>query len=337
MRFLLALLSFACAAQTPRVLNAVLETRQASSLEAEIARAQGRQVPMWLGYAVEAVRETDSCCYWNARAGCPLEGGKRRNGNAAPAAAGPVALEGGRWIAVLLRLEQGAVQKVQTYSLTCELDAGGLPFLWLTGVPSGQSLGALRRQAEGARADGALAAIAFHRDGEADGLLEEFLRSGQPVEIRKKTCFWLGQARGAAGVRRLRQILAGDPSEEMREQAVFALSIAPENGGLDALLKAGREDRSPAVRSKAWFWLAQKAGAKAVGPIAEAAEQDPDTQVQRQAVFALSQIPEGRGVPKLIEVARGHRIPAVRKQAWFWLGQSKDPRAQQFIEEALTK
>jgi HEAT repeat protein len=331
------LLSFACAAQTPRVLNAVLETRQASSLEAEIARAQSRKVPLWIGYAVEASRETESCCYWNGRAGCVLEGGKRMNGNAIPAAQGPVALEGGRWIAVLLRLDQGAVQKVQTYSLACELDAGGLPFVWLTGVSSGESLAVLRRHVERARADGALAAIAFHKGGEADRVLDEFLRSDQPEEIRKKTCFWLGQARGAAGVRRLRQILAEDPSDQMREQAVFALSIAPENGSLDVLLKAGREDRSPAVRSKAWFWLAQKAGVKAVGPIAEAAEQDPDTQVKRQAVFALSQIPEGQGVPKLIEVARSHRIPAVRKQAWFWLGQSKDPRAQQFIEEALTK
>lgn len=334
------LLLIGAAAQTPRVANVQLETRASTSLAVELRTAQARNQPLWIGYAVESIRESESCCHWNGRPGCLLEKG---SGQApAGAAAGPVQLEASRYAMVLLRLEAGRVSKVQHFSLGCELDAGGLPLLWLTGVSAPESLELLRSQVNGvtvngAKPDGPLGAIAVHKSPAADRILEGFLASGQPEEIRRKACFWMGSSRGAAGQAALERVLREDPSDRVREQAVFALTLTPQSAGLDAVLRAAREDRSPRVRSQAWFWLAQKAGDKAVGPIAAAIESDPEVQVKKQAVFALTQIPDGQGVPKLIEIARGNRDPAVRKQAFFWLGQSKDARAQQYLEDVLTK
>lgn len=329
------LLLTGAAAQTPRVANAQLETRASTSLQAEVRAAQARNQPLWVGYAVESARDIESCCHWNGRSGCLLEKGKGQ----APAvpASGPVQLEASRYAMVLLRLEAGAVSKVQHFSLGCELDAGGLPLLWLNGVTAQESLEFLRAQVNEAKPDGPLGAIAAHKSAAADRILEGFLDAGQPVEIRRKACFWLGSSRGQAGQAALERVLREDPSDRVREQAVFALTLTPQFAGMNAVLKAAREDRSPRVRGQAWFWLAQKAGDKAVGPIAAAIEADPEVQVKKQAVFALTQIPDGEGVPKLIEIARANRNPAVRKQAFFWLGQSKDPRAERFLEEVLTK
>lgn len=341
-------------AQQPRLANAKLETRPvANGLEREfqslVSAASG---PAWIGWAIGAVPgEHQMCCYSSFEdaagnrccRGCPLEGFR---GMAQATTPSPIPLEAPGYIFVLFRAEQRVVDRIRTFSAECELDAGGLPVHWLTGVAPAESVVLLTRFAreeddEGRgrhrRSEPALAAIALHADAAADLALETFIAPGQPEFLRERTAFWLGNARGRRGYELLRRLVAQDPSDRVREKAIFGLSVSKEPESVAAMIETAKNDCSPRVRGQALFWLAHKAGQKEVAAITDAIEQDPDTEVKKRAVFALSQLPADEGVPLLVQVARNNKNPSVRKQAIFWLGQSKDPRALQFFEEVLLR
>src|SRR4029077_5298747 len=251
-----------------------------------------------------------------------------------------------RQLLVLYRLEAKQVVQIRVASEDCTLDAGGLPFVWLTGVKAPESLALLATYVGSADFDGhgehrigngALTAIAFHADASADRALESFVKPDQREQLRKQAAFWMGAARGKAGLETLQRMAKNDPSSDVRAHVAFALSVSHETAALDEMIRMAHDDASAHVRGQALFWLAQKAGNKAVGTITGAIENDPDTEVKKKAVFALSQLPKDEGVPKLIEVAQSNHNREVRKQAMFWLGQSNDPRALQFFEKVLTQ
>jgi hypothetical protein len=340
---------------TPRVANARLEKRAlAGPLAAELTKwAEQAVQPKWIGYAVAQVASDrqPACCEndcgsrGNAVCGtCRLEGGE--HGISITAKDGAVKLEGPRNIAVLFRAQNKRIMKIRVVSEECLLDAGGLPFVWLTDVKAAESVALLAGYTRGAELEnrdgdsmgrGAFAAIAMHADSTADGALESLAQPQQRESLRRQAAFWLGEARGQAGLAVLRKMANSDPSADVRAQVAFALSVSREPGALDAMIRMAKDDQSAHVRGQALFWLAQQAGRKAVGTITGAIENDPDTEVKKKAVFALSQLPKDEGVPKLVEVAETNRNLDVRKQAMFWLGQSNDPRALAFFEKVLTQ
>ena len=342
-------------AQQPRITNAKFEARAVTSgLEREVQSiAAAQNGPAWVGYAVRAVSgQHQMCCYSSFEdgagnrccRGCALEGA--RAGTAVSGAPGPIPLEGEGDIFVLFRIENHAVDRIRTFSSDCELDAGGLPVHWFTGVPAAESVSFLTRFAretgdEGCgvhrRSEPAISAIALHADPAADQALETFVTPVQPESLREKATFWLGSARGRRGYEVLRRLVTQDSSDRVREKAIFGLSVSKEPEAVPAMIEVAKSDRSAHVRGQSLFWLAQKAGQKAAAAITRAIDDDPDTGVKKQAVFALQQLPPDQGVPLLIQVARSNRNPAVRKQAMFWLGQSQDPRAVQFFEEVLLR
>ncbi len=339
-------------AEAPRIENAKLETRAAgASLDATfrgiVATAEKSE---WVGYHVDEVAgERGVCCNNNWNDGncgtCRLE---RENGgtNNTTREDGNLKLEGSRRLVVLYRLEAKQVVKIRVASDDCTLDAGGLPFVWLTGVKASESVALLATYVRGSHfedrgdrgiGNGALTAIALHADASADRALESFVMPEQREELRRQSAFWMGAARGSAGLLALQHMAKTDPSSDVRAHVAFALSVSHEPAAVDEMIRMAHDDASSHVRGQALFWLAQKAGKKAVGTITGAIENDPDTDVKKKAVFALSQLPKDESVPKLIEVAQTNRNPAVRKQAMFWLGQSNDPRALQFFEKVLTQ
>lgn len=334
----------ALVAQHPPVTNAKLETAQAQGgLEKAVRAAMEKQAgAAWIGWAVKRIpSEGQSCCWNNGGYGCGLEG---QRVTSAPAG-GAVKLEGPTHEHVLLRVDGGAIGKIRSYSADCPLDAGGLPFHWLTGVSAAESvafLAARISQAGAGReeqrmADGATHAIAQHAGSEALRALERMAAQGRTEKTRRQALFWLGNSRGVEGYHVVARTLREDASEKMREHAIFALTQSRAPGGVEAIVRAAKEDKSAHVRGQALFWLAQKASAPAKRAIAEALDKDPNTEVKKKAVFALTQLPKEEGTPLLIQVARNNANPAVRKQAMFWLGQSKDPRAVKFFEETLAR
>ena len=340
------------AVEAPRLENAKLETRAAgASLDATMREiAATAEKAEWVGYHVDqAAGERGVCCNNNWNDGncgtCRLE--KENGGSSSTTRTdGNVKLESSRQLIVLYRLEAKQVVKIRVASDDCTLDAGGLAFVWLTGVKPTESVALLATYVRGSGfedhgdrsvGNGALTAIALHADASADRALESFVTPEQREGLRRQAAFWMGAARGSAGLTVLQHMAKTDPSSDVRAHVAFALSVSHEAGALDEMIRMAHDDPSSHVRGQALFWLAQKAGKKAVGTITGAIENDLDTDVKKKAVFALSQLPKDEGVPKLIEVAQNNRNPAVRKQAMFWLGQSNDPRALQFFEKVLTQ
>jgi HEAT repeat protein len=339
-------------AEGPHIENAKLETRATGrSLDATMREiAETAEKAEWVGYHVDQVAgDRGVCCNNNWNDGscgtCRLE--KENVGTSSTTHTdGNVKLEGARQLVVLYRLEAKRVVRIQVASEDCTLDAGGLAFVWLSGVKAAESVTLLATYVRGAEFDGhgehgtgsgALTAIALHADAAADRALESLVTPEQRESLRRQAAFWMGAARGKAGLAALERMAKTDPSSDVRAHVTFALSVSHEAAALDEMIRMAHDDTSSHVRGQALFWLAQKAGKKAVGTITGAIENDPDTDVKKKAVFALSQLPKEEGVQKLIEVAQNNRNPEVRKQAMFWLGQSNDPRALQFFEKVLAQ
>ncbi len=346
----------AAPAQAPRFINAKEQTLNAApDFQQQFRSLVERQPgPAWIGYAETKIEGHGlMCCFepveqasHSSCGRCRLEGPRKGIEIESDSPTSTTAkLESPELFWVLFRISGRKVEKIRVFSQECELDAGGLPVIWMERVPPGESIRLLAGyvtiagdEAEWHRrlSHEALAAIALHRDVAANEMLNRFVEVTQPAALRKETLFWLGSARGEKGYEALKRVVKTDPSEDVRARAMFALSVSKAPQALETMIDAAHHDASAKVRSQALFWLAQKAGQKAVGAISAAIEQDPETEVKRRAVFALSLLPKDEGVPKLIEVARTNRNPIVRKQALFWLGQSNDPRALRFVEEILT-
>jgi len=347
--------------QEPRVVDARTRTVSAAGGLAGAFHSieSGAAGPVWIGYAVAVVPgKQTTCC--NGSIGdvgdqgcgrCRLESEHGEDGQSvSTGGASTFKLESPPHFLVLYRATAGKIQKIRTFSPECELDAGGLPLVWLTEVRVADSVAWLSAfvKAGGAGAEteedndgehlssSALTAIAFHADASAESALERFAGAGQPGRLREHAAFWLGATRGRQGYEALTRLVRDDPDDHFREKAVFALYVSKEPEAVDAIIGVAHHDSSAHVRGQALFWLAQRAGKKAEATITEAIEKDPETDVKKRAVFALSQLPKDEGVPLLIQVAKTNTNGVVRKQAMFWLGQSHDPRALAFFEEILT-
>jgi HEAT repeat protein len=321
----LALAASVAAAQQPEVINGKVQSRAvAGSLAADFHQMEASATsPLWMVYTFPAVPGQGTMC------------GIDQHNNV-------VRLEGQDTLVVLFRLENRALDRVRVSSLDCQFDAGGLPFIYLTGVQPSQSVDLLTelvhtwaQTGRKSHFDSLITAIALNRDAAADRALEGMLAPSQPESLREKVLFWLASARGASGFAAVRKVLQSDPSDQVREKATFDITVSKEAGAIPALVESARQDHTPRVRSQALFWLAQKAGMQQSSVILQAARQDPDAHVRRQAVFALHQIPKGDGIPLLIQLARTSTDNEVKKQALFWLGQSHDPRATGFFEDVL--
>src|SRR6266446_8579923 len=234
-------------ADSPRIENAKLETRAAgASLEPTMREITGSaEKAEWVGYHVEEVAGNRGVCCdnnWNdGNCGtCRLE--KENSGSISTSHTdGSVKLEGGRQLVVLYRLEAKQVVKIRVASEDCALDAGGLPFIWLTGVKAPESVALLTTyvrspdfEDHGERkiGNGALTAIALHADASADRALESFTAPEQREGLRRQAAFWMGAARGKPGLTVLQRMARTDPSSDVRAHVAFALSVSHEPGAL---------------------------------------------------------------------------------------------------------
>jgi hypothetical protein len=129
----------------PRIQNARLEQRAVSgSLDATIRGIVSAQAaPVWIGYAAPMIPGERSMCCWNTTnnvtcQGCSLEPQVTQPGF--PQTATPVRLEGATEFYILLRAEDRKIGKIRQFSIDCNIDAGGLPVYWITGVTAVQSI-----------------------------------------------------------------------------------------------------------------------------------------------------------------------------------------------------
>ena len=251
--------------QAPNVVNARWETRAFSgNLAAELKSSAAA----WFGYAIKTKRgDHDSCCWSNNGSGCWLEGHhKDAVVNSRPDK--PIQLEGTDTIALLYRVENNSVGKVRIFSTSCPLDAGGLPFTWITNVPAAQSVDFLRSVI---RADGsdhisnsAILALSMHDDPIGLNSLIDLAKNDPLPRIREQALFWLAQKAGARAVATISDAILNDPDTNVKKRAVFALSQLPKDEGVPKLIAIARTQRNPEVRKQAFFWLGQSKDPRAL-------------------------------------------------------------------------
>jgi hypothetical protein len=338
-------------AQEPRVTHTQFHSGPVSlGLSATVDRFRHSNGPLWLGYAVPALPRThhSSCSFGTGSS--EMEGGccnelqledTADNLNTPDSTA--------HIVDVLFRLDHSEITKTRVVPVGCTLDAGGVPFEWLTGVQPEDSaafLGKLAQNAAALRDSGTghggaveenLAALSMHATPRATEVLVSLAAPESSAYLREKAAFWLGAQRGHEGLLALRQLVHSEQDAKLREKLTFDISINSDPGAIDDLIQLAKSDADSRVRSQALFWLAQKAGKKAIGTLNASIENDPDFQVKKKAVFALSQLPRDESVPQLVHVADTNSNFAIRKEAIFWLGQTNDPRALAYIEQMLKR
>jgi HEAT repeat protein len=338
-------------AQEPRVTHTQFHSGPVSlGLSATVDRFRHSNAPLWLGYAVPALRRThhSSCSFGTGssemEAGCcnELQLEDTADNLDIPASPAPI-------VDVLFRLDHGEVTKTRVVPVGCTLDAGGVPFEWLTDVQPEDSaafLGKLAQNAAALRDSGTghggsveenLAALSMHATPRATEVLVSLASPESSAYLREKAAFWLGAQRGHEGLLALRELVRSEQDAKLREKLTFDLSINSDPGAIDDLIQVAKSDADSRVRSQALFWLAQKAGKKAIGTLNASIENDPSFEVKKKAVFALSQLPREESVPQLVHVADTNSNFAIRKEAIFWLGQTNDPGAVAYIEQLLKR
>ena len=344
----LLLIAFAAAlpAQQPKVSNPQLKSEPVEqSLAATVDRLRHSSDQLWLGYEVPALAgarlttcsdgsdfspNDDDCC-----------GEYRLEDERGMHSAGKG--QAFQNVHVLLRFEKGDPVKVRAIAAGCHLNAGGVNFVWITGVKPEESIaflaGMVNQAPDHSRTtEGALAAISFHAAPEATRSLEQIASSSASEHTREQAAFWLGVQRGHDGFVALKSLEHKSADDaRFREKLTFDFSQNSDPGAEDELLHMAKFDSEAKVRAQALFWIAQKAGKRAAVTLTDAIQNDPETDVKKKAVFALSQLPKDESVPQLIHVADTNSNLTVRKEAFFWLGQSQDPRALTYLEQVLKK
>jgi hypothetical protein len=267
--------TIAAYAQQPVITNADLRPASAAgglepAIRAAASAASGG--PAWIGYAAPAIPGdyNNGCCWNDSGRGCGLEGARIMVGaNSAPAT--PVRLEGPSHVVVLMRYEMGVPEKLRVFSPDCPLDAGGLPFYWLSAVKSAESVAMLadwhqKRQESRTRGgtEAAIHAIALHAGPEAEAALMKIANAATGEQARKSALFWLARSRGKVGYDVVAKVATTDESEKVREHAIYAMTQSKQPEAIPAVIRIAREDKSPRVRKQAMFWLGQSRDPRAL-------------------------------------------------------------------------
>jgi hypothetical protein len=224
----------------PDVKNGQIETRVFTG---DLAAQLKSGPATWFGYGIKTERKSDQWC-----------DGHDQN---------PVMLEGSDTAAVLYRVEGNQVEKIKLYSLACTLDAGGLPFVWLTGVSEEASLAYLK----GRSTNDAIFAISRHAGIAATDILIDKAKNDASTHAREQALFWLAQRAGAKSAAAISDAIVNDPDTGVKKKAVFALSQLPHDEGVPRLIEVARTQRNPEVRKQAFFWLGQTHDARALAYI----------------------------------------------------------------------
>ena len=259
---LLTILIAAPAVAQPRVTNGEVRQLPAGGgwTRAALDAFASKAGTAWVTYSVPIVEGDRSVCD-----GISYRGGAGARGGPANSV---MMLEGARNVWVLYRLDDGRVDRIRLASEDCTLDAGGLAVHWLPTVSSAESVSVLSSflvaNASNRLADGALTALALHRDPGALNLLLTAAREGATTHLRGQALFWLSQRAGEKAVGAISDAIANDPETEVKKRAVFALSQLPKDEGVPRLIDVARTNKNPAVRKQAMFWLGQTRDPRAV-------------------------------------------------------------------------
>jgi hypothetical protein len=233
-------------AQAP-VINAKVEMRTATRPVADEMRAVASQgTAVWVGYRVPMARRTTPYLqYLGTRGSCRLEP--------------PTEL------VVLARFEAGALVELRPVSVDCDVDAAGMPLVWLSNVNPDQSVAWLASLVSDASAgrrnarvlDPALNAISLHAAPAAGKTLIALARQADSSRLRGQALTFLGQRAGEQAGPVIVDAIAKDPELDVKRRAVMALTRLPRDEGVPLLINVARTHASTEVRRQAMQSLGQ--------------------------------------------------------------------------------
>lgn len=345
-------------APPPQIQNGRVETRQAASPDREIA-SLGVPDPVWAYWRVPMIdgeRGPCSTYYYGDREpvirGELLESGisgtvVSSNRPQITPPTGPIPLEGGTGLLVMVRVVDGRVERMRTVSDDCPIDANGRTVYALNGISIAESLrfldtltrmnsDRLSLSARRSLAESALGAIRRHRDPAADTVLDRIATSDSDPDLRRSAAHALAISRGARGFATVKRLVDTEKNPEMRRSFVAELGQTREPGTVDAL-RALLRDPDARVRSQAVFYFAQRGGTAVVPEVRKVMETETDASVKQQAVRGLARLPADDAIPLLIQLAKTTPDAVVRKESVTVLGQSRDGRALAYLEELIRR
>lgn len=239
------------AAQSP-VINAKVETRAvATSVAGEMQSAARRGVALWVGYRVPMLnRSSARLQYTGTRGHCRLEP--------------PTEL------VVLARFEATSLVELRPVAVDCDVDAAGMPLVWLTGVDADQSISwlasltvpdATSRQR---LISPAVTAIGLHASPAANRALVTLARQADSTRVRGQALTYLGQRAGEQAGTVIVDAIDRDPELEVKRRAVMALAQLPRDEGIPLLINVARTHRSTDIRRQAMQTLGQTNDPRAI-------------------------------------------------------------------------
>lgn len=102
-------------------------------------------------------------------------------------------------------------------------------------------------------------------------LLDAARNGNEPLEVRKKAIFWLGQNDETTGAE-LASLYGTFGDREMKEHLIFVLSQRDDKAATDKLLDIARREPDKELRKRAIFWLSQSDDPRAAEFLAELLE-----------------------------------------------------------------
>jgi hypothetical protein len=272
-------------AQQPKVTHAQFSVK-AGDLQHEIAAAQ---TTTWIGYSIVPMHRIDSG--WDDVVHLEGVDGDQLSETDK---AGPIpAAE------ILLRVTAGKVERVAIERIDREIDAGGLPFVWLTGVSPADSVRTLKSIVEMSSAEAAKL-------------------NANPIPV---------VTNGDRERERIERDVQREPARQLQrlqERGLVAIALEDCPEATAALKSFTAASYSATLRERAAFWLANERGAEGFKAVSELLKNDMDEAFRVKLVFDLTLVKGDQKKPavdELIALAKSDTMPKVRTQAQFWLAQ----------------
>jgi hypothetical protein len=219
---------------------------------------------------------------------------------------------------ILLRVTAGKVERVQIEPMEREIDAGGLPFVWLTGVGPADSVKTLKNAIEANIAEEAKANVnKVEPVSTGDRERDRIERDVQREDARK--------------------------FQRLQERGLLAIAIENCPEATSALKSFTAASYSATVRERATFWLANERGTEGLQTVSALLKSDKDEAFRVKLVFDLTLVKgdsKKAAIDELIALAKADAMPKVRTQAQFWLAQivgktaEGDPRIVRTLSDA---
>jgi hypothetical protein len=327
----LALITGQAWAQAGELYDADVTEQTAISDPAKaIKQADGK----WLAFSLPVMQGTHSPCCWKGKwnnmgeVGCSLGSSHQSYGARSDS---PLTDN----VIVFSEIKNGQVETTRVVGESCPVTGEDAKVTWIGTVDEKAGLDWLVSTARSD--DSTLYALGLHRSNKANARLYQ-LAMEKDGDISEEAIFWLGEARGEAGLETLEKLLDDLPPGETRRHINFAVSQNNAAGAADLLLEIYETDQDSEQRSDALFWFAQEYPQRAEKVLLGVVANERDEDVVEQAVFAISQLPGESGSKMLMDLVTDSQAPReVRRQALFWLANSDDDNAVAALADLLSK